>query len=141
MAKTRISISLEQDQAERIRQHAEPAGTDVSAYLVHALSGVLKDCAVPHQARTSEPPMRETKAGCPECLDCATDPDLADWRCIGTTLGRASPPAKERLAAVDAWVALAAGRHGSAVIFTIEPGDTHAYLKVLAPMDVRVVAV
>lgn len=36
MAETRISISLEQDQAERIRQHAERAGMDVSAYLVHA---------------------------------------------------------------------------------------------------------
>ncbi|WP_043495125.1 plasmid mobilization protein [Streptomyces viridosporus] len=36
MAKTRISISLEQDQAERIKQHAERAGMDVSAYLVHA---------------------------------------------------------------------------------------------------------
>ncbi|MFI2432760.1 plasmid mobilization protein [Streptomyces sp. NPDC018693] len=36
MAKTRISISLEQAQAERIRQHAERAGMDVSAYLVHA---------------------------------------------------------------------------------------------------------
>ncbi|WP_048910315.1 plasmid mobilization protein [Streptomyces sp. NRRL WC-3744] len=36
MAKTRISISLEQDQAERIRQHADRAGMDVSAYLVHA---------------------------------------------------------------------------------------------------------
>lgn len=36
MAKTRISISLERGQAERIRQHAERAGMDVSAYLVHA---------------------------------------------------------------------------------------------------------
>ncbi|MCF1593869.1 plasmid mobilization protein [Streptomyces muensis] len=36
MAKARISISLEQDQAERIRQHAERAGMDVSAYMVHA---------------------------------------------------------------------------------------------------------
>jgi hypothetical protein len=36
VAKTRISISLDQDQAERIRQHAERAGMDVSAYLVHA---------------------------------------------------------------------------------------------------------
>ncbi|MDT0611944.1 hypothetical protein [Streptomyces lancefieldiae] len=36
MAKTRISISLERDQAERIRQHAERVGMDVSAYLVHA---------------------------------------------------------------------------------------------------------
>ncbi|MER8231784.1 hypothetical protein [Streptomyces sp. NPDC094049] len=36
MTKTRISISLEQQQAERIRRHAERAGLDVSAYLVHA---------------------------------------------------------------------------------------------------------
>ncbi len=36
MPKTRISISLEQEQAERIREHAERAGLDVSAYLVHA---------------------------------------------------------------------------------------------------------
>ncbi|MBO1335534.1 ribbon-helix-helix protein, CopG family [Streptomyces sp. VRA16 Mangrove soil] len=36
MAKTRISISLDQAQAERIRRHAERAGMDVSAYLVHA---------------------------------------------------------------------------------------------------------
>ncbi|MEU5024258.1 plasmid mobilization protein [Streptomyces milbemycinicus] len=36
MAKSRITISLEPDQAERIRQHAERAGMDVSAYLVHA---------------------------------------------------------------------------------------------------------
>lgn len=36
MVKTRISISLEQEQAERIRRHAERAGMDVSAYLVHA---------------------------------------------------------------------------------------------------------
>ncbi|MBB1246921.1 ribbon-helix-helix protein, CopG family [Streptomyces durbertensis] len=36
MAKTRITISLDQDQAERVRQHAERAGMDVSAYLVHA---------------------------------------------------------------------------------------------------------
>ncbi|OII70541.1 MULTISPECIES: hypothetical protein [unclassified Streptomyces] len=36
MAKTRISISLDEHQAERIRRHAERAGLDVSAYLVHA---------------------------------------------------------------------------------------------------------
>jgi hypothetical protein len=36
VAKTRITISLERDQAERIWQHAERAGLDVSAYLVHA---------------------------------------------------------------------------------------------------------
>jgi hypothetical protein len=36
MAKTRISISLEQQQAELIKAHAERVGMDVSAYLVHA---------------------------------------------------------------------------------------------------------
>ncbi|ROR42897.1 ribbon-helix-helix protein, CopG family [Kitasatospora cineracea] len=36
MAKTRISISLDSDHAERIREHAERAGLDVSAYLVNA---------------------------------------------------------------------------------------------------------
>ncbi|MEU5975557.1 hypothetical protein [Streptomyces sp. NPDC047315] len=36
MAKTRISISLDSDHAERIRAHAERAGMDVSAYLVNA---------------------------------------------------------------------------------------------------------
>ncbi|MCZ7415961.1 hypothetical protein [Streptomyces sp. WMMC897] len=36
MGRTRISISLESEQAERIRTHADRAGMDVSAYLVHA---------------------------------------------------------------------------------------------------------
>ncbi|MGW2460220.1 hypothetical protein ACWC2M_14540 [Streptomyces sp. NPDC001761] len=36
MAKARITISLAQGQAERISQHAERAGMDVSAYLGHA---------------------------------------------------------------------------------------------------------
>jgi uncharacterized protein (DUF1778 family) len=36
VAKTRITVSLEHDQAERIRQHAERAGMDVSAYVLHA---------------------------------------------------------------------------------------------------------
>jgi uncharacterized protein (DUF1778 family) len=34
--KTRITISLEQEQAERIRRHAERAGMDVSAYVVRS---------------------------------------------------------------------------------------------------------
>ncbi|CAM5515708.1 hypothetical protein SHIRM173S_10985 [Streptomyces hirsutus] len=108
--------------------------------LVHALSGVLKDCTVP-QARTSEPPLRETKAGRPECLARATGPDLADWRRIGTALGRTALAAKKRPDAVDARVAPAAARHGSAVIFTSDPGDSEAYLTALAPTDVHVVAV
>jgi hypothetical protein len=36
MAKTRLSISLEEEQAERIRAYAERAGMDVSSYLVSA---------------------------------------------------------------------------------------------------------
>jgi uncharacterized protein (DUF1778 family) len=36
MAKTRISISLDLDQAERIRQAAEEGGQDVSAFVVAA---------------------------------------------------------------------------------------------------------
>jgi hypothetical protein len=36
VAKTRISISLDQGQAERIREHAVRAGMGISAYLVHA---------------------------------------------------------------------------------------------------------
>lgn len=107
---------------------------------IHALSGVLKDCTVP-QARSSEPPMRETKAGRPACLACATSPDLTDWRRVGTALGQAALPAKKKPDAVDAWVALAAARHGGAVIFTSDPDDLLAYLAVLRPHDVHVVAV
>ncbi|MFD3511531.1 hypothetical protein [Streptomyces sp. NPDC058657] len=108
--------------------------------LVHLLSGVLKDCSVP-QVKASEPPMRETRAGRPECIACVTGPDLADWRRIGTALGHAALPPKKRPDAVDAWVALAAARHGSAVIFTSDPDDLHGYLAVLNPPDVHVVAV
>ncbi|GAA0474508.1 hypothetical protein ACFQ2B_36980 [Streptomyces stramineus] len=108
--------------------------------LVHALATVLKDCSVP-QARGSAPPMRETKAGRPECVACATGFDLTDWRRIGTTLGQAELPAKKRPDAVDACVALAAAKHGSAVIFTSEPEDIAAYLAVLNPTDVHVHAV
>jgi predicted nucleic acid-binding protein len=108
--------------------------------LVHALTGVLTDCTVP-QARSAESPMRETKAGRPECLACAAGPDLADWRRVATVLGQAALPAKKRPDAVDAWVALAAARHGSAVIFTSDPDDIRAYLEVLAPLDVHVVTI
>ncbi len=108
--------------------------------LVHALAGVLKDCSVP-QARTSVPPMRETKAGQAECIACAAGPDVTDWRRIGTALGEAKLPPKKRPDAVDAWVALSAVRHGSAVIFTSDPEDMRSYLAVLDPPDVHVVTV
>ncbi|WP_241757122.1 hypothetical protein [Streptomyces sp. WAC00263] len=41
--------------------------------LVHALADVLKDCAVP-QARSSQPPMRETRSGRPECIALRDEP-------------------------------------------------------------------
>jgi hypothetical protein len=107
---------------------------------VHALSWVLKECTIP-QARAAEPAMRETRSGRPECIACATGPDVTDWRRIGTALGQAALPAKKRPDAVDAWVALAAVRHGSAVIFTSDPDDVKAYLAVLNPPDVHVVTI
>ncbi|MBT2401237.1 hypothetical protein J7E89_36175 [Streptomyces sp. ISL-100] len=108
--------------------------------LVHALAGVLKDCTVP-QARSSEPSMRETSAGRPECIACATGLDVVDWRRVGAALGEAKLSPKKRPGAVDAWVAMAAVRHGSAVIFTSDPDDLKSYLAVLEPPDVHVVAV
>lgn len=108
--------------------------------LVHVLAGVLKGCAV-SQARSSQPPMRETRPGRPECIACATGPDLDDWRRIDTALGQAALLSQERPDAVDAWVALAAVRHSSAVIFTRDPDDINAYLAVLNPTDVHVVTV
>lgn len=109
-------------------------------WVIHALAGVLKDCTVP-QARASEPPMRDTSAGRPECIACATGPDLIDWRRIGAALGEAGLPAKKRADAVDAWVTLSAVKHGSAVIFTSDPADIEAYLAVLNPADVHIEAV
>ncbi|WP_236239905.1 hypothetical protein [Streptomyces sp. CC228A] len=108
--------------------------------LVHVLGAVLKDCTVP-RTRGSAPPMRETKAGRPECIACATGLDLADWHRVGTLLGQADLPAKKRPDAVDACVALAAAKHGSAVVFTSDPQDIAAYLAVLDPPDVHVHAV
>ncbi|MGW3723741.1 hypothetical protein [Streptomyces sp. NPDC000851] len=105
--------------------------------VIHALAGILRDCTVP-RARASEPPMRETKAGQPECIACATGPDLTDWRRIGAALGEAKLPAKKKPDAVDAWVALSAVKHGSAVIFTSDPEDIEAYLDMLNPVDVHV---
>ncbi|MFE4633391.1 hypothetical protein ACFRJ1_08400 [Streptomyces sp. NPDC056773] len=39
---------------------------------------------------------------------------------------------------MDASVALAAAKHGNAVIFTSDPEDISAYLSVLNPTDVHV---
>ncbi|MET9291496.1 hypothetical protein [Streptomyces sp. NPDC003077] len=108
--------------------------------VVHALAGILRDCCVP-QARSGPRPMRETGAGVPECLTCATGPDLADWRRVGTALGAVSLEGKKRPDAVAAWVAFAAAKHDGAIIFTSDPSDLQAYLDVLNPPDVHVVSV
>lgn len=43
MAKTRISISIDPGDAERIRSHAERAGMDVSSYLVNAATRLMAE--------------------------------------------------------------------------------------------------
>lgn len=57
---------------------------------------------------------------------------------MGTASGEAALPAKKKSDAVDACVALAAAKHGSAVIFTSDPEDIQACLAVLNPPDVHV---
>lgn len=108
--------------------------------LIHALAGVLRDCTVPG-ARASEPAMRENEAGQAECIACAAGPYLTDWRRVGAALGEAQLPARKKPDAVDAWVALSAVKHGSAVIFTSDPEGIEAYLSVLNPSDVHVESV
>ncbi|ORT57590.1 hypothetical protein [Streptomyces sp. CB03238] len=108
--------------------------------MVHTLAGLLKHCSVP-QARCSEPAMRETRAGLPGCIACSAGPDLTDWRRVGTALNEAALPPKKRPDAVNAWVALAAAKHGSAVVFTSDPDDMAAYLAVLNPADAHILAV
>jgi hypothetical protein len=111
-----------------------------SPAVVHALAGAMKDCTVPH-ARSSAPATRPTNAGQTACIACATGPDIADWQRIGSALGTADPAPKKRPDAVDALVAMTAVQHGGAVIFTSDPGDLQAYLRVLNASDVHLVAV
>ncbi|MFD5424804.1 hypothetical protein [Streptomyces sp. NPDC127084] len=98
---------------------------------------MLADCTVP-QARGSAPAIRRTGAGRPECMACLTGPDLTGWRRVGTALGEAGLPGNKKPDAVDAWVAPAATKHGSAVIFTSDPDGIQAHLAVLNPPDVHV---
>lgn len=106
----------------------------------HAMSALLKGCTVP-QGRSSSSALHPTSAGHPECIACATAPDLADWRRIGAVLGVADLPAKKRPDAVDALVAWTAVKHRSAVVFTSDPGDIEAYLDAIGTDDVRLVTV
>ncbi|MET7696956.1 hypothetical protein [Streptomyces sp. NPDC005485] len=52
--------------------------------------------------------------------------------------GRGKTALKKKPDTVDAWVALSAVKHGSAVIFTSDPEDIEAYLTALSPADVHV---
>ncbi|MFJ3904757.1 hypothetical protein [Streptomyces sp. NPDC090025] len=107
MAKTRISISLEQQQAERIRRHAERAGLDVSAYLVHAATRQMAEteameaqfadvdaviAATEAQAREAdgraEEMTQQERQEIEAALDLVYGPDRADPR-----PGRAAPSA------------------------------------------------
>lgn len=75
MAKTRISISLEQEQAERIRGHAERAGMDVSAYLVHAATRQMAETdAIEEQFAGVDAIIAAAEA---EAADLPPDPDVA----------------------------------------------------------------
>lgn len=85
--------------------------------------------------------MLGTSVGRPECVACATGPDVLDWRRLGTALGAAKLPPKKKPDTVDAWVALSAVKHGSAVVFTSDPGDIEAYLALMHPVDVHIVPV
>lgn len=107
---------------------------------VHAMSVILKECTVP-QARSSPPALRPTTAGRPECIACATAPDVTDWRRIGTVLGMAALSAKKRPDAVDALVVWTAVKHRSAVVFTSDPDDVAAYVEAIGAEDVHLVTV
>ena len=50
MAKVRISISLDPDEAERIRSHADRAGMDVSSYFVNAAIRQMGDAELAEAA-------------------------------------------------------------------------------------------
>lgn len=106
----------------------------------HALSVLMRECTVP-QARSAPTAMRGTDPGRDLCLACSSAPDVKDWRRIGHTLAIAALPKKKRPDVVDAALALAAARHGAAVIFTSDPDDLSAYLVALDASDVHVAPV
>ncbi|MFJ9901874.1 hypothetical protein ACIRVK_03025 [Streptomyces sp. NPDC101152] len=66
---------------------------------------------------------------------------VLDWRRLGTALGAAKLPPKKKPDTVAAWVTLSAVKHGSAVVFTSDPGDIEAYLALMHPVDVHIVPV
>lgn len=84
VARTRISISLDADHAERIRAHAERAGMNVSAYLVNAaIRQMMEENAIEARFAKIDAVIAEAEAeaaALPEVSE-ATDADLtADER-------------------------------------------------------------
>lgn len=81
MAKTRISISLDGDHADRIRSHAERAGMDVSAYLVSAaIRQMTEENAIEARFAKIDAVIAEAEAeaaSLPELPE-ATDADLTE---------------------------------------------------------------
>ena len=106
----------------------------------HALSVLVQECTVP-QARSAPAALRTEDPGRNLCFACSSGPDLSDWRRIGHALATAALPKKKRPDVVDASVAFAAARHGSAVIFTSDPEDLAAYLTALDARGVHLAPV
>jgi len=108
--------------------------------IVHPLSAVLKECAVP-RARSSPAALRRTPAGQAECIACATAPEVWDQRRISTALGTARLLEKKRPDAVDALVAWTAVKHRSAVVSTGDPDDIAGYPEAFGADDVHLAPV
>lgn len=104
---------------------------------VHAFSGYLKDCTVPH-ARGAAAPMRGKAAASVGCVACAKTATLDSYKRAGAMLAKAVPPGKKRPDAVDALVVVTAGLHVPAQILTSDPDDLAAYAATLEHADITI---
>jgi uncharacterized protein (DUF1778 family) len=60
MAKTRLTISLDRELADRIRAYAERAGMDVSSFV---LSGAVQQMSIADRAETQHAQLNAARAG------------------------------------------------------------------------------
>lgn len=95
-----------------------------------ALSRVLPTCTVFAADRTP-----------PACGVCMAGHTVDDAKRAGAVAAVASLPAKKRPDAVDALVAVVAGRHEQAMIVTSDPDDLCAYRDALGPIGRGVLVV
>ncbi len=75
MAKVRIRVSLDPDEAERVRFHAERAGMDLSSYLLNAAICQMADA----EGRVAQQRLEEIRSGDAEVVsaeDLAKEPGL-----------------------------------------------------------------